>query len=316
MKFKKVYRWFLYRFLEGSFLIFSGLRRSLSPYLFSRLMTPVLKLFIYFAVSRRRIVKNLGAAFGKAYSVATKKGLAKGVQEHFVKNLMDCFLQLYNSDYAREIVTIQGIENLEAALAKGKGIIALGAHIGNFVLPGARLGMEGYPFSILVRRPPGQRIKAILARILPAFHQRIIPSLPKRLAVRQILGLLKRNEIVFILGDNLKKGKVQTLLFGQRVPSPRGPVSLALRSGAAVVPLYLIRNYQGGLHLIIEPEIIMMRNGSLSQDIAENTQQIMHYLENLIRRYPDQWSWLTVRMRRYQAGKDPQQLKENRVQNF
>ena len=316
MKFKKIYKWFLYRFLEGSFLIFSGLRRYLSPYLFSRLTTPVLKLLIYFVVPRRRIVKNLGAAFGEGYSVATKKGLAKGVQEHFVKNLMDCFLQLYNSDYAREIVTIQGIENLEAALAKGKGIIALGAHIGNFVLVGARLGVNGHSFSTLFRLPPDQRIKAILARILPDFHQRIIPSLPKRLAVRQILGLLKRNEIVFILGDNLKKGKVQTLLFGQRVPSPRGPVSLALRSGAAVVPLYLIRNYQGGLHLIIEPEIIMMRNGSLSQDIAENTQQIMHYLENLIRRYPDQWSWLTVRMRRYQAGKDPQQLKENRVQNF
>ena len=282
MEIKKVYRWFLYRFLEGSFLIFSGLRRSLSPYLFSHLMTPVLKLFIYFAVPRRRIVKNLGAAFGKAYSVATKKGLAKGVQEHFVKNLMDCFLQLYNSDYAREIVTIQGIENLEAALAKEKGIIALGAHIGNFVLVGARLGMNGHPFSVLFRLPPDQRIKAILTRILPYFHQQIIPSRPRRLAVRQVLNALKKNEIVFIMADNLKKGKVQTLLFGQQVPSPRGPVSLALRSKAAVVPLYLIRNYRGGMHLIIEPEIPMARNGRLSSDIAENTRHIVRTLENLI----------------------------------
>ncbi len=301
MKLRKVYRWFLYRFLEGSFLIFSGLRRSLSPYLFSRLMTPVLKLFIYFAVPRKRMVKNLGAAFGKTYSVATKKGLAKGVQEHFVKNLMDCFLQLYNSDYTREIVTIQGIENLEAALAKGKGIIALGAHIGNFVLVGARLGMNGHPFSVLFRLPPDQRLKAILEHILPYFHQQIIPSRPRRSAVRQLLNALRKNEIVFILADNLKKGKVQTLLFGQQVPSPRGPVSLALRSEAAVVPLYLIRNYHGGLHLIIEPEILMARDGSLSTNITHNTQQIVRYLENLIRRYPDQWNWLTVRMRKHPA---------------
>ncbi|MFQ5902200.1 MAG: lysophospholipid acyltransferase family protein [Candidatus Binatia bacterium] len=307
MKFKKSYKWLLYRFLEGSFLIFSGLRRSLSPYLFSRLMTPVLKFLIYFVVPRKRIIKNLGAAFGEAYSVATKKGLAKGVQEHFVKNLMDCFLQLDNSNYAREIVEIQGIENLDAALAKGNGVIALGAHIGNFVLLGARLGMEGYPFFTLFRLPPDQRIKSLIARTLPHFHQEIIPSLPKRVAVRQVLSALKKNEIVFILGDNLKKGKLQTLLFGQRVPSPRGPVSLALRSGAAVVPLHLIRNYQGGLHLIVEPEIPMTRNGSLSADIADNTQQIVRYLENLIRSYPDQWNWLTVRMKKYQAESGPQQ---------
>ena len=101
------------------------------------------------------------------------------------------------------------------------------------------------------------------------------------------------------MADNLKKGKVQTLLFGQQVPSPRGPVSLALRSKAAVVPLYLIRNYRGGMHLIIEPEIPMARNGRLSSDIAENTRHIVRTLENLIRRYPDQWNWLTVRMRKH-----------------
>ena len=70
-----------------------------------------------------------------------------------------------------------------------------------------------------------------------------------------------------------------------------------------MVPLYLIRNYQGGLHLIIEPEILMTRNESLTKDIACNTNQIVRYLENLIRRYPDQWNWLTVRMRTYQADR-------------
>lgn len=297
MKVKKAYRWLLYRFLEGSFLIFFGLLRLLPLDPFRRLSTPMFKLLIYFVVPRRRIIKSIGAAFGETYSAATKKGLAKGVQEHFVKNLSDCFLQLCHPEYAREMVTIQGIENLEAALAKGKGIIALGAHIGNFVLVGARLGMDGYPFRTLFRMPPDQRIRSVIGRFLPNFYQEIIPSSPRRLAVRQVLKALKQNEIVFMLADNLKKGKVQTLLFGQRVSSPRGPVSIALRSGAAVVPLHLIRNYQGGLHLIIEPEIPMMRNGSLAADISYNTHQTVRYLETLIRRYPDQWNWLTVRMR-------------------
>ena len=301
MELKKAYQWVFYRFLEGTFFTFLGLPRLLPLDVFRRLSTPMLKLLIYFLVPRRRIIRNLGAAFGEAYAGATKKGLAKGVQEHFVKNLMDCFLQMYQPEHARKIVTIQGLENLEAALVKRKGIIALGAHIGNFVLVGTRLGMDGYPFHILFRIPSDQRIKTIFGRLPPYFHQEIISSLPRRLAVRQILSALKKNEIVFILADNLKKGKVRTLLFGQRVNSPRGPASLALRSGAAVVPMYLIRNYQGGLDLIIEPEIPMIRNGSLAEDITQNTQHIVGYLENLIRRYPDQWNWLTVRMRSYHA---------------
>jgi len=99
-----------------------------------------------------------------------------------------------------------------------------------------------------------------------------------------------------MLADNLKKGKIPTSLFGQTVFSPRGPVSLALRSGAAVLPVYLIRNYQGGLDLVIAQEIPMMRNGNLAADIVRNTDSTMVYLEDLIRSYPDQWTWLTVRM--------------------
>ena len=297
MRLKNIHLWFFYRILEGVFLGFLGLLRLLSPSLFSRVSTPALKLLIYFLIPRRRISKNLGGAFGEIYSSATKKGVAKGVQEHFVKNLVDCFLHMADPERTRKIAVIEGSENLRAALAKGKGVIALGAHIGNFVLVGARLGMEGYRFHTLFRVPSEKRIRRFVDRYLPYFHQQVIPSQPRSVAVKRILEALKKNEIVFILGDNLKKGKVQTLLFGQRVPSPRGPVSLALRSGAAVVPLYLIRNYHGGLNLIIEPEIIMTRSESLAQDITQNTQQLVQYLEKLIRRYPDQWNWLTVRMR-------------------
>lgn len=302
MLFKKIYMWVFYRFVEATFFIFLGLLKIL-PFEISRLvLAPPLRLLIVFLVPKRRIIKNLGAAFGEIYSPATKRGLAKGVQEHFVRNLVECFLQVAQPDHVRKIVTVQGIEHLDAALAKGNGVIALGAHIGNFVLVGTRLGVEGYPFHSLFRIPSDPRIGTIICNYLPPrLHQQVIPSRPKRVAVRQILSVLKRNEIVFILGDNLKKGKVQTLFFGQRVSSPRGPVSLALRSGAAVVPLYLIRNYQGGLQLVIEPEMVLERNGRLSENITQNTRHFLRYLENLIRCYPDQWNWLTVRMERYQS---------------
>ena len=301
MNFKKAPAWLLCRCLEGAFFIYLAFLRLLPANLFRRLTTPPLKILISVLVPRRRIIRNLSAAFGETYSWATKNGLAKGVQDHFVRNLMDCFLQMASAAHTRAAVTIEGRENLEAGLAKGRGVIALGAHIGNFVLVGTRLGMEGYPFSTLFRIPSDPRIANIIHRYLPCFYQRVISSRPRRAAVREVLGRLKKNEIVFILGDNLKRGKVETVLFGQRVFSPRGPVSLALRSGAAVVPMHLIRNYQGGLQLVIEPEIPLIKSANLHEDITANTHQIVGYLETLISRYPDQWNWLTVRMKRYRG---------------
>jgi len=299
--------WIAYRSIEAIFHILAAAARLLSPRLFRRLSAPLFQLLIYAALPRRRIFRNLTAAFGETYSPATRKGLAKGVQEHFAKNLTDCFLQLADPGHARATITVEGLERLDAALGRGKGVIALGAHIGNFVLVGTRLGSEGYPFSTLFRLPSDNRIKDTIARHLSSviYHQRIIPSQPRRIAVRRVLQALKQNEIVFILGDNLKRGKVDTFFFGQRVPSPRGPVSLALRSGAALVPMYMIRNYQGELHLVIEPGVLLIRNGNIYEDVSANTRRIVEYLEKLIARYPDQWNWLTVRMKRHRRFSVP-----------
>ena len=98
------------------------------------------------------------------------------------------------------------------------------------------------------------------------------------------------------MGNNLKNEKIDALLFGHQVLSSRGPVSLGLRSGAPLVPMYLIRNYHGRMQLVIEPPIEVTPTGDLVADIAQNTRRVISYLEALIRRYPDQWNWLTVRL--------------------
>lgn len=294
---KKTQLWLAYRISKAALLLFRGGFRALPIRLFRLMMGSVTGVIITVFLSRRRIMKNLNKALGETSSVATKKGLAKGVQFNISRNLQDCILQWLDPRYVIEHVTVRGIENLEAALARKKGVIALGAHLGNYVLVGARLGIEGYSFHTLFRVPSDKRVEEMIYQIVGSFHQNIISSHPRRVAVTRILSALNKNEIVFMLADNLKKGKIPTSLFGQTVFAPRGPVSLALRSGAAVLPVYLIRNYEGGLDLVIAQEIPMMRNGNLAADIARNTDRTMVYLEDLIRSYPDQWSWLTVRMR-------------------
>ena len=289
----------LCRLLEGAIAIFRAIFRTFPVFLIRPTSAFLIKVIISLLLPRRRIVMNLNRALGETYASATKEGLAKGVQLNFARNIQDCLFQWFLPGHVLSHVRIKGIENLRCALSKGKGVIALGAHLGNFILVGTRLGIDGYPFHILFRLPPDKRIRSLIERdINSSFHQRYIPARPRKLAVRRVLEVLRRNEIVFILADNLKRGRVQTHFFGQPVRSSRGPVSLALRSGAVLLPVYLIRNYHGELELFIDPEIPLSRNGNLSEDIVCNTRRITVCLEDLVRRYPDQWNWVTIRMRK------------------
>ena len=69
--------------------------------------------------------------------------------------------------------------------------------------------------------------------------------------------------------------------------------------------MYLVRNYGGDMNLIIEPEIELVRTGSLGEDIATNTRRMVRYLECLIGKYPDQWNWLAVRLNKHHLNLTP-----------
>jgi KDO2-lipid IV(A) lauroyltransferase len=296
MRCKDWYRKILYLFFRAIRYFFRGLVHLFPPGVFCFVSRPLLKLFIFMAIPRKRIVRNLTAAFGKCYPDVTKDRFARGVQEHIRENLHDCLLQFADSEYARRSISLTVFEHLKSGQKKGKGAMALGAHIGNFVLLGTRIGLEGHVFHAVFRVLPNRATQRVIKRYLSHYHQSVIPSLTKRLAVKTILEALRRNEIGHILGDNLKDGRIDALLFGHRVFCSRGLVRLALRLGAPLIPMHLVRNYYGRMQLVIEPPIEITPTGHLATDIAQNTRRVVCYLETLIRRYPDQWNWLTLRL--------------------
>jgi len=178
-------------------------------------------------------------------------------------------------------------------LEKGKGVIAFGAHLGNFTMIGPRLAAAGYPFSILVKHPPDQR----LARLIDGYRAKVgvktISAKPRRQAARQILDALRRNELVLVLPDVFKSGRVNAQFLGSAVYVRRGPVTLALRAGAAVVPMYVTRDAEDRLTLRISPEIDVVKTGDLQEDVAANLALFTRHLEDMVRRYPDQWCRLS-----------------------
>ena len=301
-------RWMIFRVWEGLWRFLVRVLRVMPPERFKCLFTPLLKPLVLCAVPRRRIVALMDAAFGDSYTPAAKRGLAKGVQRRIVENALDCIVQMGYPERLRGVLDVRGREHLEAALAKGHGVIALSFHLGNFALLSAAMGAAGYPVHFLVRFPDDERLMNLMLYHSRSFFTELMPSLPRRQAVKRILAALRDNGIVLMLADNLKRGELETTLFGQPVRTARGVVSLALRTRATVLPVYLVRSHSGGLQLVIEPEMEMVRTGELGADVVTNTDGIMRLLEDLVRRYPDQWYWLTVRLARHAESVLPEDV--------
>lgn len=298
----------IYRVWEGLWRFLIQVLRVTPPDRFKRLFTPILTPLVRCAVPRRRIVAVMDAAFGDSYTPAAKRGLAKGVQQRIVENVLDCLVQMAYPERLRGVLDIQGQENLDAALAKGRGVVALSFHLGNFVLLSAAMAAAGCPVHTLVRFLDDEGLNDLILHHSRAFFTELMPSLPRREAVKKILGVLRDNGAVMMLADNLKRGELETTLFGQPVRTARGFVSLALRTGAAVLPVYLVRGRSGGLQLVVEPEMEMVRTGEMGTDLAANTDRIMRLLEDLVRRYPDQWYWLTVKLARQAQSPPPEDV--------
>ncbi len=285
-----------FRVCTGLVHVLLWLLRRTSAERFGRFARPVVRTFVSLAVSRRRMTAIMDAAFGESCAPATKRGLAKGVQRQCADGIVDCLIHVGHPERLRGIVRIRGIDHLDAALRRGRGVIALGFHFGNFLLLGAALGLQGYAVHCLFRFLEDERFMELVRRHSRRFFAGLIPSIPARDAARKILAVLGGNDVVLILGDSLKRGELETRLFGRPVRSSRGAASLAIRSGAAVLPMHLVRGYAGEPELVIEEEMEMVRTGDLRRDVQANTDRFMERLEDLVRRYPDQWHWLTARI--------------------
>jgi Kdo2-lipid IVA lauroyltransferase/acyltransferase len=243
---------------------------------------------------RVRMEQNLAMAMANELpSSEQRKSVLLRAWRNFAQGIFETICIMHASrEEILETVAIEGEEHLKRALARGRGVIALSAHLGNFTVIGIRLAAGGYSFTALIKQPRDERF----ARLLDDYRARggvgTISARPRREAARGVLKALRANSVVLVIADEFKSGGVPVEFFGLRSPAPRGPATLALRTGAATVPMFVTRDSDDRLTLHIEPEIELVRSGDLERDVAANTVVFTRHLEAMIRRYPDQWNWL------------------------
>ena len=272
--------------------------------------------FYFFRGFRNRSIGNLSLALGDRWS---QEEIGRTVQRslrNFFRDIVELGIALgVSAEEIRREIPLSGREHLEGALAKKKGVIVLSAHLGNFFLLGTRLAVEDYPLHVLINPPRDGSFRDLLNRYRLQTGQRTIYARPRRQAFRELVRVLRRNELAIVIADEFRSGSgIHVPFFGRTVLARRGPATLALRTGAAVVPVYLVRDPEGKLRMIIEPELDLVRSGRVKADVAENTVRITQWLEKVVRSYPDQWNWMNIRW--HETPLSERLEKEKRYERF
>ena len=235
---------------------------------------------------REAVQRNLSAILGPDNPEISS--VAREAFRNFAKYLIDFFrLGEVDARFLREHVTMVNRRYLDEALRQGHGAIALSAHLGNYELGAAVMAAAGYRVNTVVLTHQDPRIDALfrLQRLAGGVH-----PIPVGIALRQVFACLNRNELLGILADrDFFNNGIRLEFLGRQMSIPKGPALFSLRTGAVIVPTFLIRAPRNRFEMIFETPIYPQPTDNEPDDVKRITQQALQVLERYIRRYPSQW---------------------------
>jgi KDO2-lipid IV(A) lauroyltransferase len=194
-----------------------------------------------------------------------------------------------------DLVIYDGFENYQKAASQGRGVLMLTGHVGAWELCAFAQGAYGHPLSFLVRPLDNPLLDRMITRYRELSGNRTID---KNRAVRPVLETIKFGKDVGLLIDanTVTDEGVFCDFFGIPACSTTGLAVFALRTGAPVVPGFLIWDEQLKKHrLRFDPAIPVIRTGDFKEEVRINTAQFTKVIEEYAGRHPDQWLWIHKR---------------------
>jgi phosphatidylinositol dimannoside acyltransferase len=186
-------------------------------------------------------------------------------------------------------LSYEGIDHLLAARAEGRGVILVVPHLGNWDMGGAWMGARGFGLTAVAEPVEPPELFEWFASARRALGVRIIPLGPS--SGTAVLRALRAGEVVALICDRSigGTGGVPVTFFGEVTSLPGGPATLALRTGAPVLPVAVYFRGRRGHFGLVRPPLPVVRGGGLREDVTRLTQAVAVELEGLIRRAPEQW---------------------------
>lgn len=200
------------------------------------------------------------------------------------------------------VVVCEGIENYLEAKDRNRGVILLTGHIGAWELSVYAHAINGYPMSFLARKVDNPLVDRLAESLRSLYGNQ---SIDKKNSLREVVRTLRSGEVIGILADlnaSPEEG-VFCDFFGLPACTTAGVATLAMRTGAIVLPGYIIWDETINKHVLhFDKPIETTNTGNQKEDVIINTARYTKALESVIRRYPDQWLWIHKRWRTRPEG--------------
>lgn len=235
------------------------------------------------AAQRRAALDNYAAAIGRDRGDPQVARVARHAFQNYGRMLVDFVLMgSVTPGELAERVTLHGRDHLDAALARGRGVIVATPHVGSWDMAGSYAATLGYRIAAVAERFPGSLNQAVV-QTRQRFGMQVI--MLGRAAVRAISEALRANQIVALLCDLEQGPGVEVRFFGRRATVPGGPAAIALKTGAALMPATQYRTAAGRHEIRLDPPMAL-HEGDTKELVM---QRVIDRFEDFIRERPEQW---------------------------
>ena len=241
-------------------------------------------------IRRATVEQNLRLAFPDR-TEAWRNAVARGAYEHLGREAA-AMLRLAKLD-PRAVVertVTRGWDEMEGALAEGKGCILVTGHYGNWEIAAAAVAARGVPIAAIVRRQGN----LLVDQRLDDTRRRLgVETVSQREAPSRIPRVLRKNGVVGIVGDqDARRAGVFVPFFGVPASTHRGPALFALRFGAPVFACVARRLPGPGVRYEVSgTRVPVPRTGDLEADMEALTAELAARLEAAVREAPEQYFW-------------------------
>jgi KDO2-lipid IV(A) lauroyltransferase len=244
--------------------------------------------FSLFRVRRSVSIGNVRAALACDERIA--RSIAARAYMNLGRSLMEfaAFPKLTN-DRIRELVSVEGDQYFEEALASGRGAVLFTGHFGNWELLAARFAGIGYPFHVLVGRQSNHKVDDVINSLRRSRHIQVIYQ---QAGLRHVLRVLARNEFIAILADqDARRAGIFVEFLGRPASTFREPARLAIRNGCPIICGFIVRR-EGGRHVAkIQPPLWPKPELDKEAALHDLTQRYTALLEAFVRKHPDHYFW-------------------------
>lgn len=242
--------------------------------------------------ARANLRVNLRHVLGPGASQADLDAVGVQVFRHAAKSAVNLFqAPRITAELVARTVTLYGWDSIAQACSRGKGVILVSGHFAGSEMAIQIAACKRLNASFLSERLVPQSLHDYVSGLRSANGARLLP-IGVNSTLKQAIRMLRQNGLVSIVADRdvTRSGRL-VRFFGATARLPDGHVTLALRTGAAIVMGFCARRPDDGFELHLTEPILLEPSGDEEADVQAGTERVASVMEAFIAAHPEQWTY-------------------------